>query len=76
MFLGLPTAAVLHDEYWGGCRLLEQGMVWEIVAGTYSGFGVCQDLFLLFSDNHCTFSRSEGLLQDAAPLNVFFFQRC
>ena len=55
MFLGLPTVAVLHDEYWGGCRLLEQGMVWEIVAGTYSGFGVChsfyEDPFLLFNDN-------------------------
>ena len=55
MFLGLSTAAVLHDAYWGGCRFLKQGMVWEIVAGTYSGFGDCQsfceDPFLLLNDN-------------------------
>ena len=37
--LGLSTAAVLHDAYWGGCRFLKQGMVWEIVAGTYNSKG-------------------------------------
>ena len=56
MFLGLSTAAVSHDAYWGGCRFLKQGMVWEMVAGTDSGFGtVChsfgEDPFLLFNDN-------------------------
>ena len=36
------------------CRFLKEGMVWEIVAGTYSSFGVChsccEDPFLLFND--------------------------
>ena len=36
MFLGLSTAAFVLDAYWGGCRFLKQGMVWEIVAGTYT----------------------------------------
>ena len=39
VFLGLSTAAFVHDAYWGGCRFLKHGMVWEIVAGTYSGSG-------------------------------------
>ena len=55
MFLGLSTAAFVHDAYWGGCRFLKHGMVWEIVTGTYSGFGVChslhEDSFFLFNDN-------------------------
>ena len=55
MFLGLSTAAFVHDAYWGGCRFLKHGMVWEIVAGTYSGFGVrhsfYEDPFLVFNDN-------------------------
>ena len=55
MFLGLSTAAFVNDAYWGGCRFLKRGMVWEIVAGTYSGFGVChsfyEDPFLVFNAN-------------------------
>ena len=33
VFLELSTAVVLHDAYWGGCRFLKQGMVWEIGKG-------------------------------------------
>ena len=51
MFLGLSTAAVLQDEYWGGLQspLTKHGVGGWQVPTVVSGS--VNDLFLLFSDN-------------------------